>query len=319
VSERARISVVLSFRNEEEVIPELILRLREALVGAGLDYELIFVNDASSDGSLALLEKHHREDPAIKVVNMSRRFGVAPCVMAGLRFASGDAVVYMDADLQDPPELIPELVARWREGADVVYTVRTARHGEHGGKMWLTRMAYRAVGRLAEVELPEEAGDFKLLSRRALEQLLAFGEHDLYVRGLVSWLGFRQVAVPYERQPRAGGVTHFPLLQLGPVAAFAAGVTSFSHVPLLAFLVLGLAGGALSALALLGVAVAALFGAGSASAAWIAFGGLLWSTLAAGIGVLGLYVARIHREVLGRPRYIVESTLGLDAPRGGRP
>lgn len=309
------ISVVLSFRNEEGVIPELIARLRKALTGAGLGYELVFVNDASTDGSLALLEEHHRKDPAVKVVNMSRRFGVAPCVLAGMRYASGDAVVYMDADLQDPPELIPELVARWREGADVVYTVRTARHGEHPGKMWLTRMAYRAVGRLSEIELPEEAGDFKLLSRRAVTHLLAFGEHDLYVRGLVSWLGFRQVAVPYERQARAAGETHFPLLRLGPVAAFAAGVTSFSHVPLLFFLLLGLAGGALSLLALLGLGAASLLGAAlSTGALLVAFGALLWSTLAAGIGVIGLYVARIHREVLGRPRYIVESTLGIDEP-----
>ena len=313
MKEAPLVSVVLSFRNEEGVIPELVARLVKALTGAGLAYELIFVNDASTDGSLALLEEHHRKDPAVKVVNMSRRFGVAPCVLAGMRFASGDAVVYMDADLQDPPELIPELVARWREGADVVYTVRTARHGEHGGKMWLTRMAYRAVGRLAEIELPEEAGDFKLLSRRAVEHLLAFGEHDLYVRGLVSWLGFRQVAVPYERQARAAGETHFPLLRLGPVAAFAAGVTSFSHVPLFFFLLLGLVGGALSGLALLGLGVASLLGAAiSTGALLVAFGVLLWSTLAAGIGVIGLYVARIHREVLGRPRYIVESTLGLD-------
>jgi dolichol-phosphate mannosyltransferase len=314
LSQSPLISVVLSFRNEESVIPELIARLQQALSGAGLAYELVFVNDASSDGSLALLEQHHREDPAVKVVNMSRRFGVAPCVLAGMRYAQGDAVVYMDADLQDPPELIPELVARFREGAEVVYTVRTARHGEHGAKMWLTRMAYRAVARLAELDLPEEAGDFKLLSRRAVDHLLAFGEQDLYVRGLVSWLGFRQVAVPYERQARAGGESHFPLLRLGPVAAFATAVTSFSHLPLVFFLVLGLAGAALSGLALAGLGVASLLGAAISTGAFlVAFGALLWSTLAAGIGVIGLYVARIHREVLARPRYIVESTLGLDA------
>lgn len=316
MSETPLVSVVLSFRNEESVIPELINRLQRALRGADLAYELVFVNDASSDGSLALLEEQHRKDPAVKVVNMSRRFGVAPCVLAGMRYAQGDAVVYMDADLQDPPELIPELVARWRGGAEIVYTVRTARHGEHGGKLWLTRLAYRAVARLAELELPEEAGDFKLLSRRAVTHLLAFGEHDLYVRGLVSWLGFRQVAVPYERQARAGGETHFPLLRLGPVAAFATAVTSFSHLPLVCFLLLGLAGGALSLLALVGLGVA--YGVGvatSASVVLVAFGMLLWSTLAAGIGVLGLYLARIHREVLNRPRYIVESTIGLEAKR----
>jgi dolichol-phosphate mannosyltransferase len=316
MTESPLVSVVLSFRNEESVIPELIERLQQALSGACLAYELVFVNDASSDGSLALLEQHHRQDRSVKVVNMSRRFGVAPCVLAGMRYAQGEVVVYMDADLQDPPELIPELVARWREGAEVVYTVRTARHGEHGAKMWLTRMAYRAVARLAELDLPEEAGDFKLLSRRAVDHLLAFGEQDLYVRGLVSWLGFRQVAVPYERQARAGGESHFPLLRLGPVAAFATAVTSFSHLPLVFFLLLGLAGGALSGLALVGLGAAYLLGAvTSASAALVAFGVLLWSTLAAGIGVIGLYLARIHREVLARPRYIVESTIGLEKGR----
>ena len=317
MNEAPLISVVLSFRNEEQVIPELVARLQKALRGASLAYELVFVNDASNDGSLALLEEHHRRDPAVKVVNMSRRFGVAPCVLAGMQHARGDAVVYMDADLQDPPELIPELVARWREGADVVYTVRTARHGEHGGKLWLTRLAYRAVARLSELPLPEEAGDFKLLSRRAVTHLLAFSERDLYVRGLVTWLGFRQVPVSYERQPRGAGETHFPLLRLGPVAAFATAVTSFSVLPLVFFLVLGLVGGALSALALVGLALAALFGAAISGVAFaIAFGALLWSTLAAGIGVIGLYVARIHREVQGRPRYIVESTLGIDPYSG---
>lgn len=316
MSEASLVSVVLSFRNEEGVIPELIARLQQALRSAGVSYELVFVNDASTDGSLALLEQGRKEDPAIKVVTMSRRFGVAPCVMAGMRYAGGDAVVYMDADLQDPPELIPELIGHWRDGADVVYTVRTSRRGEHRAKMWLTRLADRAIRRVSEIEVPAEAGDFKLLSRRVVDQLIALGEHDLYMRGLVSWLGFRQVAVPYERQSRAGGRTHFPLFgSLGPVTTFASGVTSFSHVPLVFFLLLGLLGGALSVLALAGLAVARLFGgAPPASAGFVAFGTLLWSTLAAGIGVIGLYLARIHREVLGRPRYVVESTLGFDPP-----
>lgn len=316
MSEAPLVSVVLSFRNEEGVIPELIARLQQALRGAGVAYELVFVNDASTDGSLALLERARKQDSAVKVVTMSRRFGVAPCVMAGMQYARGDAVVYMDTDLQDPPELIPDLIAHWRDGADVVYTVRTARRGEHAAKMWLTRAAYRAIRRMSEIEIPEEAGDFKLLSRRVVDQLIALGEHDLFVRGLVSWLGFRQVAVPYERQPRASGRTHFPLLGLGPTAAFVSGVTSFSQVPLVFFLVLGLLGGVLSVLALAGLGIARLLGgAPPAAAGFVAFGTLLWSTLAAGTGVIGLYLARIHREVLGRPRYVVESTIGFDPPR----
>ena len=310
------LSVVLSFRNEADVIPELISRLAKSLEGAGIDYELIFVNDASTDGSLALLEALRARDPRVKILNMSRRFGVAPCVMAGMQFARGDAVVYMDTDLQDPPELIPTLVARWREGADVVYTVRTSRQGESVWKMRVTRAAYRAIQLASDIELPIEAGDFKLLSRRVVDHLIALGEQDLYVRGLVTWMGFRQVAVPYERQPRGAGEAHFPLLRSwGPISSFVAGVTSFSHAPLISFLLLGLAGGALSMLALALLLLAGVVGAAASSIAWlVAFGLLLWSTLALGIGVIGLYLARIHREVLGRPRYIVESAIGFDEP-----
>lgn len=306
--DRPLVSVVLSFRNEEEVIPELVSRLQRALEGAGVEHELVFVNDASTDRSLAVLEGLHERDGRIKVVNMSRRFGVAPCVLAGMRYAVGDAVVYMDTDLQDPPELLPELIGRWREGADVAYTVRTERRGESRTKLRLTRAAYRLIRAVSEIDLPVEAGDFKLLSRRAVDHLLAFEEKDLYVRGLVSWIGFRQVPVPYERQPRGAGVTHFPLLgSVGPLVAFANGLTSFSYAPLLAFLLLGLAAGVLSLATLAGAALV-----GSSGVAWVAFGLLLWSTLVLGIGVVGLYLARTHRAVLDRPRYIVESTLGVD-------
>lgn len=308
------LSVVLSFRNEADVIPELIDRLDAAIKTAGIDYELIFVNDDSTDRSLAILEERRAANPRIKILNMSRRFGVAPCVMAGFQHARGDAVVYMDTDLQDPPELIPTLVARWREGADVVYTVRTDRRGESRAKLALTRAAYRAIQRLSSIDLPVEAGDFKLLSRRVIEELARLGEQDLYMRGLVTWVGFRQVAVPYERQPRGAGVTHFPLLgSMGPITTFVAGFTSFSHAPLVLFLLLGIVFGAASKLVILGMIVAWLVGSPpSAAAALIAIGVLCWATLLFGIGVLGLYVARIHREVLGRPRYVVASAIGFD-------
>jgi dolichol-phosphate mannosyltransferase len=309
-----RISVVLSFRNEEEVLPELISRLQAALRGAGLRYELVFVNDASTDGSRAVLEQARARDGSIKIVNMSRRFGVAPCVLAGMRLASGDAVVYMDADLQDPPELVPELVERWRAGADVVYTVRTRRRGERASKRLATRAAYRLLRAVSEIGLPVEAGDFKLLSRRALDHLLALRERDPYLRGLVTWIGFRQVAVPYERQPRAAGRSHFPLLgSTGPATAFVSALTSFSHLPLLAFLVLGLVGTLGSGLGLGAAGLAHLAGASPSPALAVAlFGALAWSTLVLGIGVLGLYLARVHTEVIGRPPYIVESTAGFD-------
>ena len=312
---RQRLSVVLSFRNEAEVIPELIDRLVKAIEPTGLDYELVFVNDASTDASLAVLEEHRARNPRIKVLTMSRRFGVAPCVMAGFQWARGDAVVYMDTDLQDPPELIPTLVARWREGADVVYTVRTDRQGESRVKLAITRAAYRLIQRVSSIALPVEAGDFKLLSRRVVDELLRLGEQDLYMRGLVSWVGFRQVAVPYERQPRGAGTTHFPLLgSMGPLTTFVAGFTSFSHAPLVLSLLLGIAFGGLAKLVLVGMLVAWLVGAPpSAAAVLVTLGVLCWASILCGIGVLGLYVARIHREALARPRWVVESAIGFAA------
>jgi dolichol-phosphate mannosyltransferase len=309
------VSVVLSFRNEEEVIPELIARLQAALRGASLDYELIFVNDASTDASRAVLEEQRKADPRVKIVNMSRRFGVAPCVIAGMRYARGEAVVYMDADLQDPPELIPELVAHWQEGADVVYTVRTSRRGETLGKKLVTRAAYWLINAASEIPMPIEAGDFKLLSRRAVDHLLALEEQDLYMRGLVTWLGFRQVAVPYERQARGAGVTHFPLLRsAGPAYALGAAITSLSHRPLFVFLILGILSAGASLLAIPTVLVLRAAGAEiPAGSLILAVAALMWSILVLGIGTLGLYLARVHRDVRRRPRYLVESAHGFDA------
>ena len=162
------LSIVFSFRNEADGLDELIQRVRGALNPLDLDYELVFVNDDSTDGSLELLKGFNKKDNRIKIVNMSRRFGVAPCTIAGFRHASGDAVVYMDSDLQDPPELIPELVEKWREGYDVVHTTRTSRRGENFFKMALTGLAYRVINLVADIDIPRNTGDFKLMSRRAL-------------------------------------------------------------------------------------------------------------------------------------------------------
>ena len=187
---------------------------------------------------------------------MSRRFGVAECVIAGMRHARGDAVVTMDTDLQDPPELLPQLVQKWRDGADVVYTVRSARAGEPRHKVVLTRWAYRMIGAIANVKLPVEAGDFKLLSRRVADELVKLEEKDPYLRGLVAWVGFKQVPVYYERQPRQAGATHFPLFRSkGPFVTLVTGLTSFSMIPLTGFLALG---GAVCLLALVGRSWAAL-------------------------------------------------------------
>ena len=310
----ARVSVVLSFRNEAENIPALIARLESMFSAEGVDHELLFVNDASTDDSLQVLLKAHDRNPRVKVINLSRRFGVAEGVLAGMAFATGDAVVYMDADLQDPPEVVPQLLARWRAGADVVHTVRTRRHGESPFKMRATRLAYRLIQSGSAVELPVDAGDFKLLSRRAVEHLLRLPERDPYLRGLVVWLGFEQAFVSYERDARHAGRTHFPFFSRNPWKTFILGMTSFSFVPIYVCAALAAAGIA-AAIALLAGALTA-FAIGSGVAGELALAGSLtffWATTIAAVSIVGLYVARAYKDVRGRPHYIVSSTVGLPA------
>jgi dolichol-phosphate mannosyltransferase len=294
------VSVVLSFRNEAENIPTLVARLAAMFAGQPVDYELIFVNDASTDRSLDLLLGERERNPRVKVLNMSRRFGVAEGVLAGMEAARGDAVVYMDADLQDPPEVIPELIARWQSGAEVVHTVRTRRHGESPLKMFATRTAYRIIQLGSAIELPVDAGDFKLLSRRVVDQLLRLREADPYLRGLVVWLGYPQVFVPYERDARNAGRTHFPFFSRNPWKTFALGLTSFSFMPVYVCLLLAGAG----------VILAAVLSVTSGAMAGLLV--FLWALLMAAVAVVGVYVIRIYKDVRGRPPFIVASRVGFE-------
>ena len=311
---RPLVSVVFSFRNEQDNIPVLISRLEAMFAAEPVDYELIFVNDASTDRSLALLLDTRARNPRVKVITMSRRFGVSECVRAGMAAASGDAVVYMDADLQDPPELIPRLLEKWRGGADIVHTVRTHRHGESAVKMFLTRIGYRIIQFGSTIELPVNAGDFKLLSRAAVAQLLALRESDPYMRGLVVWLGFMQAYVPYERDARHAGRTHFPFFSRNPWKTFAMGVTSASFTPIYACIAAAAAGAV--AVSLTTAAALVLMATGSRLAATTGLIALLtffWTTIMAGIAAVGLYIIRIYKDVRQRPQYIIASTAGFPA------
>ena len=306
------VSVVLSFRNEAGNIPALVSRLDAVLTGERQPYELIFVNDASTDDSLLLLMRERERNPRVKVVNLSRRFGVAEGVAAGLAAASGDAVVYMDADLQDPPEVIPQLVAAWRSGADVVHTVRTRRRGESPLKMWATRLAYRVIQSGSQIELAIDAGDFKLLSRRAVDHLLRLPESDPYFRGLLVWIGFNQAFVQYERDARHAGRTHFPFFSRNPWKTFVLGVTSFSFVPIYACVFLAVVGLLSSATLAVAAVLSSSRGSEAATALSLAaFLCFLWATIMSALGIIGLYIVRIYKDVRGRPRYIVQSTEGF--------
>jgi glycosyltransferase involved in cell wall biosynthesis len=312
---RPLVSVVFSFRNEQGNIPVLIGRLEAMFAAEPVDYELIFVNDASTDRSLPELLAERARNPRIKVITMSRRFGVAECFRAGMAAASGNAVVYMDTDLQDPPEVIPRLLEKWRAGADIVHTVRTHRHGESAVKMFLTRIGYRIIQYGSTIELPVNAGDFKLLSRAALAHLLALRESDPYLRGLVVWLGFTQAFVPYEREARHAGRTHFPFFSRNPWKTFVMGVTSASFMPIYACLAAAAAGAVVTIFV---TATALVFmTTGSSLAATTALVALLtffWTTTMAGFAAVGLYIIRIYKDVRQRPQYIVASTAGLPAP-----
>lgn len=308
------VSVVFSFRNEKENIPNLITRTQAALAKSNVRPELIFVNDCSDDGSGEILDNYAKQDRSIKIINMARRCGISPCVLAGFAHANGDAVVYLDADLQDPPELIPKLIEEWRRGCDVVNTTRLTRHGETHLKMWVTKLGYRLIGLFSDTDIPMNTGDFKLLSRRVVNQLLKLNEYDPFLRGLVRWVGFKQTQIFYDRQPRHGGASHIRWASKNSAKAMVAGITSFSSYPLYVSFLVGLLVSICAFVYLVGIVITRLIwqthlpGWSSEMATMLFLGGLnLFSN-----GILSIYVARISREVKRRPSWIVESVVNLD-------
>ena len=314
------ISIILSFRNEEETIPELVGRLHKALGPLGGECELIFIDDASTDNSGPILREMQKTDRTIKVIRMSRRFGTAPCVLAGMEMSKGDAIVYMDADLQDPPELIPALVEEWKKGADVVYTTRKKRAGENNGKMLITKLAYRVLRYFSDIEMPVDSGDFKLLDRRVVDELVKLREKDPFIRGLVSWVGFKHSQVFYDREQRFAGLTHYPLFGLGPLKAFMSGLTSFSTAPLSLSLVVGFMVSSGAFLYLVAIIVMKFLGMNlpgwSAIMAIMLF---LGGTQLFTVGILGIYIGRIYGENKHRPSCTIESMSGFEADATDRP
>lgn len=314
-------SIVFSFRNEEENIPELVNRTRAVfadLRSAGIveSHEMIFVNDASTDGSQELLMELAVDHNDIRILKMSRNFGVFPCTFAGFQHASGDIVIYMDSDLQDPPEVIPKLIKKWSNGKniEVVHTVRTARDGESWFKLFTTRLGYWLLKSITNFDLPIEAGDFKLLTRRAVNHLIKFKEKMPYTRGLVCWVGFNQVSITYTRDPRFAGKTKFRTLGLGVITNFAnSALISFSSAPLQISSIMGLFGCLTSSAIILHVIYLKL--SGQSIPGWTA---IMTAVLFIGsiqllaTGVLGLYIHSIYQEVKGRPNYIVEDMFGFD-------
>jgi dolichol-phosphate mannosyltransferase len=300
------LSVVVPLLNEEEVLDETYRRLKEELEALGEPYEIIFVDDGSTDRSRAILVSKSLGDACVRVVVLSRNFGHEVATTAGLQHARGQAAIVIDADLQDPPELMRQFVARWREGYQVVYGVRRRREGEGTLKKLASFCFYRLMGSIGDRPIPADTGDFRLVDRRVLDVFLALPEDLRFFRGLISWIGFRQVGVPFVRRPRAGGRSKYRPARLLRLAFDT--LTAFSTFPALAITVLASVL-ALGSLLLIGVVVLLwLLGSLQMEAwMWAALGFLvLWNIQFFCLAVLGEYLVRTHRQTQRRPLYVVD-------------
>jgi polyisoprenyl-phosphate glycosyltransferase len=310
-------SVVIPVYNEQESLPALVSRLRAVMDKLDGPAEVVLVDDGSRDSSYRLMDMANRQDPRFKIVQLSRNFGHQIAITAGMDVASGQAVVVMDADLQDPPEVIPDLIARWQEGYEVVYAIRERREGETIFKRRTASMFYGLQRRLAEIDQPVEVGDFRLVDRRALDAFLQMRERNRYVRGMFSWIGFRQTAVPYTRASREAGQSKYPLRKMVRLALD--GFIGFSTAPLRFALTIGLlisVGAVLYGITLIALKLA---GAGSYVPGYASL--LVTITFLSGvqlivIGMVGQYVARIYDEARARPLYLVREARGF--ARGGQ-
>ncbi len=307
------LSIVVPVYNEQENVPRLYERLRGVMDGMDLEWELIFSVDPCTDRTEDAILELRREDARVKMLRFSRRFGQPMATIAGLEAASGDAVVAIDCDLQDPPELIPELVARWREGYEVVYAQRRTRAGETLPKRIVAALGYRVIKRIADVEIPPNTGDFRLMSRRVVENVVALKESHGFLRGLVGLVGFRQASVLYDRDPRSAGSSKYNRFW-GSLVIGLNGIVGFSRYPLHLISMFGvaLAGFAFAlALTYLGLKVGGVgFPVGNPTIVIVVsfFSGIQLLSL----GVIGEYVGRIYDESRNRPKYIVESRHGWE-------
>ncbi|MGV3617526.1 MAG: glycosyltransferase family 2 protein [Fimbriimonas sp.] len=305
---RPVLSVVVPCYNEQEVIQTTHARLSEVLPTIEASYELLYVDDGSRDNTIGLLRDIERADPRVRVLTFSRNFGHQAAVTAGVQHARGDAVVLIDADLQDPPEIIREMVAKWHEGYHVVYGVRRTREGETPFKLATARAFYRMLNKLSEVAIPLDTGDFRLMDRCVVDQLNAMPERDRFIRGMVSWIGFRQTKVEYDRARRFAGESKYPLRKMLKFAID--GILSFSDKPLRLAANLGFLVSAFSAL-LIFYALYKRFFTSDWVSGWtflfimtVFLGGIQLICL----GIIGEYVGRIYGETKGRPLYILDET-----------
>ena len=308
-----KISVIIPMYYEEEVAEKCYEKVTETLNNIkNYDYEIICINDGSKDRTLQILENIAKKDEKLKILSFSRNFGHQCAVTAGLKFATGDAIVIIDADLQDPPELIPEMIALWENGNDVIYGKRKSRKGESPFKLLTAKMFYKTLNALSDVEIPKDTGDFRLVDKKVVDTINSLPEHNKFLRGLFSWIGYNQVPLEYERKERYAGKTKYPLRKMLKLASD--GIISFSTKPLKIVGCLGILTIVLSIILLIYALISYIFKLNELSAGWTSL--MICITLFSGVQLLSLwimseYIGRIYDEAKQRPQYIIEKKINL--------
>lgn len=313
MNSKPTITIIAPVYNEEPVLPELYRRISAIMDATGESWELLLVDDGSRDRSAEIIASLHAQDGRVKGISFSRNFGFQEAVTAGLDYALGDAVVLTDADLQDPPEVIPQMIAKWREGYDVVYGVRESREGETWFKLVTAKLFYRIIHRITSVNIPLDTGDFRLMDRRVVDALRQMRERNRFLRGMVPWVGYRQTGVYFKRAPRFAGEAKYSSFRRMFKFAMNA-ITSFSYLPLQLATYLGFTIAAISALAIVAVILLRMFspheltGQATTLVAVLFLGGVQLICL----GIIGEYLGRIYDEVKGRPLYLIDRTWGIN-------
>lgn len=309
-----KISVVIPMYNEEEVIETSYLKVKKVLEELEqYDYEIIGINDGSKDNTLGLLQKIANQNQKVKIISFARNFGHQAAVTAGLKYTTGDAIVIIDADLQDPPEELPEMIRLWEEGYEVIYGQRRSRKGESAFKLFTAKMFYKTLNALSDVEIPKDTGDFRLVDRKVIDVINELPEHNKFLRGLFSWVGFKQKAFFYERQERYAGKTKYPFQRMWKLASD--GIISFSTKPLKIVGGLGILTIVLSIGILIYSLLSYLLNLNNLTPGWTSI--MIAITLFSGVQLLSIwiiseYIARIYDETRNRPQYIIEQKINID-------
>ena len=309
-----KISVVVPMYYEEEVAKECYTRLKNVLEKIeNYNYEIIFINDGSKDKTLEILKEIAKENKNVKIISFSRNFGHQCAVTAGLRYVTGDAIVIIDADLQDPPELIPEMIKLWEEGNEVIYGKRKSREGESRFKLLTASMFYKTLNALSDVEIPKDTGDFRLVDRKVVEVINSLPEHNKFLRGLFSWVGFKQKAYEYERKERYAGKTKYPLKKMLKLAQD--GIFSFSIKPLKIVGAMGILSVLISIILFVYAVLSYAFNWNNLVPGWTSLmvtitfiGGMILISL----WMIGEYIGRIYDETKRRPEYIIDETINIE-------